>query len=194
MFATYEDFPYYINWSFDFNEGYEGTTVRCSAPPSPSRVSNVFNSKYHYLNRLIDAENLEYDELEDIVIGSLNRGKPIILCERDPLWIVGNYVVDEYMKKNNYSSYYINRVGFPMYTDLRILTNGSGFKCESNPNVMTNHYVTITGMVKDNHTNRCWLKVQSWGKVYYIDLADFYSYESPGFDYSTAESTIIVFE
>ena len=141
--------------------------------------------------------------MEITIIDSLNRGFPVILCERDELWLAGNFVVDLY---NGYAKYVndnndlddvllLPKVGLTMYTMLSPSQNGNGFESDvSETDVTAYHYVTITGMVKDNNSNRCWLKVQSWGKVFYIDLVDFYSYESPGFNYSTAESTIIVFE
>lgn len=82
-----------------------------------------------------------------------------------------------------------------MYSSFAIDTNGNGFiYTQSMSNVMTNHYVTITGVVIDYQEDRCWLKVQTWGQVYYIDFYEFYNYETPEADYSTAESTIIIFQ
>ena len=40
------------------------------------------------------------------------------------------------------------------------------------------HYVTVTGVIRDNITEDVWLRVQSWGKVYYINYMDFIEYNS----------------
>ncbi len=77
-----------------------------------------------------------------------------------------------------------------MYTRLKPNINGNGLdSAVTESNVTTYHYVTIIGMVKDNNSNRCWLKVQSWGKAYYIDLVEFYNYKSPDSLVNTAEGT-----
>jgi len=48
-------------------------------------------------------------------------------------------------------------------------------------------------MVKENNSCRCWIKVQSWGEAYYIDLVEFYDYKSPDSLVNTAGGTVIVF-
>ena len=165
-----------------------------SVPPSPSAVSHVLANQYSYNNSLLDVDNVSYDDLERNVIDSLNRGNPIILCERDAIWIAGNFIVGEFNERVDNDFYELPKVGFPMYTELAIETDGSGLKSTvSKYAVMTNHYVTVTGMVKDNNSGRCWIKVQSWGRVYYIDLVEFYNYETPNSLVTTAESTVIVF-
>ena len=194
LLKAYESFPsYYYSPAITVST----QTIICSAPPSPSTVSYVLSSQYGYQNELYYADTMSYDELEQKIIDSLDSGKPIILCERDADWIIGNYIIKQYNKINGYNyddEDYINPIGFPMYKQLAIKEDGSGFSIASNSNVMTNHYVTITGMVKDCQSGCCWLKIQSWGQVYYIDLVDFYNYRTQESDYSTAESTIIVFD
>lgn len=41
---------------------------------------------------------------------------------------------------------------------------------------MTDHYVTITGVFKDNNSGQIWLRVQSWGEQYYLNFSEFYNY------------------
>jgi len=196
LFTTYESFPVY--YSFFKDEQWNVISV----PPSPSTVSYVLATAYNYSNCLIDAEHVDYSDLEITIIDSLNRGFPVILSERDDLWLAGNIVVDLY---NGYAKYVngnndlddvllLPKVGLTMYTKLSPSQNGNGLESYvSETAVTTYHYVTITGMVKDNNSNRCWLKVQSWGKVYYIDLVEFYNYKSPDSLVNTAEGTVIVF-
>ncbi len=38
---------------------------------------------------------------------------------------------------------------------------------------MTNHYVTVTGVIEDLHSGRVWLRVQTWGYAMYLDFDEF---------------------
>ncbi len=40
------------------------------------------------------------------------------------------------------------------------------------------HYVTITGIVKDTIGSKIWLKVSSWGNCYYIDYDEYINYKT----------------
>ncbi len=60
-------------------------------------------------------------------------------------------------------------------------------------NVMTDHYVTITGVVKDTQSGKTWLRIQSWGEVYYILYSDFVLYNSTH-AFEGAKGMIIVVE
>ena len=41
---------------------------------------------------------------------------------------------------------------------------------------MDYHYVTITGIYQNKVLNKTYLRVQSWGDVYYIDYNEFFKY------------------
>ena len=144
----------------------------------------------------MNADNVDYNTMRSEIITSVTNHKPVILCERDLWWIVGNEIVRAYNSINNFdynNPNHINSVGFPMYTSLTINPDGTGLSYTVNAvDVMTNHYVTITGVVVDNQANRCWLKIQTWGRAEYLDFNEFYYYQSPQFNTDTAESTIIV--
>ena len=43
---------------------------------------------------------------------------------------------------------------------------------------MLSHYVTITGVLEDDCLGEDFLRVQSWGKEYYIKYSDFVNYNS----------------
>jgi len=36
------------------------------------------------------------------------------------------------------------------------------------------HYVTVTGVLVDRNTGKVYLRIQSWGKMLYIDYDEFY--------------------
>ena len=38
------------------------------------------------------------------------------------------------------------------------------------------HYVTVTGIIINEHNNTIKLQVSSWGDKYYVDLNDIYEY------------------
>jgi hypothetical protein len=38
------------------------------------------------------------------------------------------------------------------------------------------HYVTVTGIIKDNVTGRIMLRISSWGKQYYINYEEYRDY------------------
>ena len=183
LYSSYNQFAPY---SFGFMEN-----ERYSAPPSVIEVSNVLERYgYNCCIEVCGVTSME-DMLTDI-IESLNSNKPVILCERDPNWIINNYIGNtiEDLTGLDYSN-----VGFPMYLDL-IFDNSlpCGFTPSLDVNVMTNHYVTITGVIKDSIDNTTWLRIQTWGRVGYIKLEDFYNYRTPGYLMSTDIGSLIIME
>ena len=53
---------------------------------------------------------------------------------------------------------------------------------ETDPcNKMSWHYVTITGVYINNNTNKIYLRIQSWGKMLYIDYDEFVDYNDSVF-------------
>lgn len=75
--------------------------------------------------------------------------------------------------------------------------NESGSNLEATPcntSTMTNHYVTITGVLNDRRTGAAWLRIQTWGRARYINYDEFYEYRSPVYPISTAMGSIIVLE
>lgn len=54
---------------------------------------------------------------------------------------------------------------------------------------MTNHYVTITGLIMDKENSNVWLRIQTWGEIYYLRLDEFYDYNQ-----SLPYGTLIFFE
>lgn len=86
-------------------------------------------------------------------------------------------------------------VGFPMYLSLSVNEElPCGFNTLLDSNVMTNHYVTITGVIEDTRENNTWLRIQTWGRVGYITLEDFYYYQTPGYAISTDIGSLIILE
>ena len=60
-------------------------------------------------------------------------------------------------------------------------------------NVMTDHYVTITGVFIDNQSGRTWLRVQSWGEEWYLDFDEFYNYSNDNAEsFINSDGAIIV--
>ena len=76
-----------------------------------------------------------------------------------------NLVLIIMMIKNSLSVYGFNETGCLEFT------------MDEN-NVMTDHYVTITGVFIDNQSGRTWLRVQSWGGEWYLDFDEFYNYSN----------------
>lgn len=54
--------------------------------------------------------------------------------------------------------------------------------------VMTSHYVTITGVILDRESDNEWLRIQTWGEIYYLRLDEFYDYNQ-----SLPYGTLILF-
>ena len=48
------------------------------------------------------------------------------------------------------------------------------------------HYVTVTGVIKDDITNRIMLKISSWGKQYYINYEEYRDYIDTAGDHITS--------
>ena len=84
--------------------------------------------------------------------------------------------------------------GFPMY--LNLYSEGKGIKGiedkdeKNNANVMTDHYVTITGIVKDGESGNEWLRIQTWGEQYYILYNDFVEYNK--INNNLSDGTVII--
>ncbi len=70
-----------------------------------------------------------------------------------------------------------SQVGFPMYMRWSNETGCPEVHLDES-NVMTDHYVTITGVFIDNQSGRTWLRVQSWGGEWYLDFDEFYNYSN----------------
>lgn len=125
------------------------------------------------------------------IISSLNSNKPVILCEIDPTWIVGNavlYGVSTVLDTD------VSEVGFPIYRSLSLNGEGNGFVPFLYSDVMNNHYVTVTGVIEDLHSGHVWLRVQTWGYAMYLDFDDFYNYDGLGLNESTSMGSIVVLE
>lgn len=60
-----------------------------------------------------------------------------------------------------------------MYRSLSLDSEGNGFVPDLYSGVMTNHYVTVTGVIEDLNSGRVWLRVQTWGNAMYLGV---YSY------------------
>ena len=84
-----------------------------------------------------------------------------------------------------------NRIGFPMYTlSTKLDDYGKGIiGIPDEKNVMTDHYVTITGVIFDRESGKEWLRIQSWGEQYYILFEDFCNYNDC---IDWAEGTLVV--
>ena len=83
------------------------------------------------------------------------------------------------------------KMGFPMYY-LDVDNNGNGLiGIPDSYNVMTDHYVTITGAIKDYQSGQTWLRIQSWGEEYYLLYSDFVEYNRT-FACNEAKGNIII--
>ena len=73
-------------------------------------------------------------------------------------------------------------------------SEGNGFVPDLYSDVMTNHYVTVTGVIEDLHSGRVWLRVQTCGYAMYLDFDELYNYDGLGLNESTSMGSIIVLE
>lgn len=183
LYSTYNQFAPYC-----FGIVEDG---RYSAPPSNIEVSNVLE-RYGFSSRIEVCGLTPMDDMLADIIESLRSNKPVILCERDPNWIVSNYIGEEI---EDHTDLEYSSVGFPMYLSLSVNEElPCGFNTLLDSNVMTNHYVTITGVIEDTIENNTWLRIQTWGRVGYITLEDFYYYQTPGYAISTDIGSLIILE
>lgn len=116
---------------------------------SSERVDLNANNSMSILNRIED---------------SLNADLPVILFESDRLGGDGPlmYLAD-YRESTNPSS--LNS----------FIVHENSVDHEKHCHY---HYVTITGIVRDNVEDDVWLRVQSWGRTYYINFEDFVEYNN----------------
>ena len=56
--------------------------------------------------------------------------------------------------------------------------------------VMTSHYVTLTGVILDRESDNEWLRIQTWGEQYYLLYNDFVEYNK--FNNNLASGTTII--
>lgn len=175
-----------------YNEFAEFTSLNTSygvfaAPPSNIAVSHIL-SDYGYDNSIELCGIVSRDDMLQDILDSLERDMPVILCERDPSWTlineVGGRVSEEY-----------SNVGFPMYTGLNINPDlPNGFTPVVDQYVMTNHYVTITGVIEDTVEHNVWLRIQTWGRYGYLNYDEFYNYRTQYAAISTDIGSIIVMD
>ncbi len=74
---------------------------------------------------------------------------------------------------------------------LRILLNKVAQPISYSTTSMADHYVTITGVICDRISNETWLRVQTWGRIRYLNYSDFYNHISPSYP-NTAMGSIII--
>ncbi|HPG65160.1 MAG TPA: hypothetical protein PLE82_07465, partial [Saccharofermentans sp.] len=171
--STYSLFPNLlsIGYCFPFPQTFIATLIAdffvdLSAPVLfPETISFVLYSQ-SYSNSVYHTSSTTRDTMLEHIITSLRRNYPVILCEFDVENMIRN--LDRDVR---------SQVGFPMYM---LWSNETGCP-EVNldeSNVMTDHYVTITGVFIDNQSGRTWLRVQTWGSEYYLDFDEFYSYSN----------------
>ena len=101
-----------------------------------------------------------YDIILSHIEDSLTADVPVVLFESDRLGDGINMYRGDYRNQRFYDG---------LYT---FITDGT-FAAHYHY-----HYVTVTGVIRDNITEDVWLRVQSWGKVYYINYMDFIEYNS----------------
>lgn len=118
-----------------------------------------------YASWLYDIDIADNDLMLQKIEESLNDDKPVILMEDDRLAY--------YDKKD----VFFDRDGVAMY----VLNNEASrvdqlISIDPYNNTMIFHYVTITGLIRHENSNECYLRVQSWGKEYYINYSEFVEY------------------
>lgn len=128
-----------------------------------------------YNNNRIIIDNYSEKYILEQIKNSLTNNKPVILNEMDYIGMIEN--MDSRTNK-----------GFPMYENLKA-KDGIGIEGVESPlNKMCDHYVTITGLIIDYQTDIVWLRVQTWGKINYLRLDEFYDYNQ-----SLPYGTLILF-
>ncbi|MCR5802656.1 MAG: hypothetical protein K6G47_00200, partial [Clostridia bacterium] len=168
------DYSYIDDW-FDFIEvvypnNDENDDVFMPVPVLPITMSLMLDDMGYENNRLV-VDIFDNKQLEEIITESLLNDKPVILNEMDCIGMLENRKAE-------------TKKGFPMYKD--ISSYGQGIYGEiDEANVMTDHYVTITGLIQDNQSDTVWLRVQTWGEEYYLRLDDFYIYNQSTLPYGT---------
>lgn len=151
------------------------------APISVNDLSEVLKDK-GYNNNVFKYLGNRKGMLSKIV-KSIEKGNPVILNQLDIPGLLYNYISN--------AEYSEEMIGFPLYTlSCNFDDYGKGIiGVPDKWNVMTAHYVTITGIILDRESENEWLRVQSWGEQYYILFNDFCNYN----DYlDWAEGTIVV--
>lgn len=166
-----------------FNLKYsDGTTLVAPAPISCNTVSEVLGSE-GFDNKLTVLSIFNTEAVLKKIKGALSNYKPIILNE---LFIPG-LLYNEYKSNSDEDK----QIGIPMYLlnpyvekglegrlsdtskEISVFTTITDDKVET----VAAHYVTITGILIDNNDFNgeeiVWLRVQSWGSVYYIKYSDF---------------------
>lgn len=98
----------------------------------------------------------------------LNRIEKMLECDI-PVTLSANAIKKEYKAQAEEDGLYI-----AMYK------NDSEIPREKNYNMVrstfNNHYVTVTGVIKNSIEDRIWLQVSSWGEKYYLDYAEYMNY------------------
>lgn len=129
--------------------------------------NNNYNSNCYYTCKTDLGPMLEVTDRDDmlyIIIQSISSNKPVILQELDPAGLLIGMLPNlttppgvKMYKRNNLAD---------MDNFLTEVDHAAG------------HYVTITGIFIDEQANMRWLRVQSWGKEYYINFDEFYDYNT----------------
>ncbi len=195
LFDTYNSFaPYYWGGLVD-SYGIPTGLHSFAAPPDPIRVTWALESYGFdcHTNRVMP---WNHDSLLSLIINSVENDHPVILCEIDPSWLA-NFEFSRRVAMgldpdhNNPAN-----IGFVIYnTDLHMAANGACLEATTySSSAMSNHYVTVTGVLVDNSSGEAWLRVQTWGHARYVNYNEFVNYQSPYYPVSTAMGSIIVLE
>ena len=154
---------YYNSVIYTYN-GFSGITIPGTvsiAFNSSSAISPLFVQLFFlgngYTTKLQTVNSSNKDYLLQSIRQSLRANRPIILMENDPLVSMGIVSVDE---------------SCHMY---KFLTESNSF---DNYDDFNYHYVTVTGLYEDDIIGKVYLRVQSWGDIYYVEYNEFCDYNT----------------
>ena len=159
---SFVNLPYMNSAILDGQPSYGNFVYWYAYSQGVNSIPGAFsNEGYGCSYEMITSSNS--DALLARIENSLTSDIPVILFESD---LPGGDGVDMYLgiyNRENYKS-------LSDFIDSSAIVNYS--------NSLDLHYVTITGLINDNITNQIWLRVQSWGKIFYINYSEFVEYNA----------------
>lgn len=168
----YSDYVYSVSDWYGYLSTYDPLVATFGLPLFPpavfsslnasNTVSNGVNSEWYF----VSAVGIDKDNLLECIRSSIIDDKPVVLfiSNMTTLSFTDDKDDDDYAEVSLYSlDDAIKGESFTNFTDSLKIFQGTNY-----------HYVTVTGVLVDRNTGKVYLRIQSWGKMLYIDYDEFY--------------------
>ncbi len=166
-------YPNYLTYVKQIHNQYtKALPLLAVLGPSAASAINTYSNDYGLGLQASWKWTLNYYDMYDMIEEMLEKDIPVILS-------IGPNTPNLWGKKG-ISFYELREIDFQPSTLQPDITNTSevikAYYYKAVKYDINGHYVTVTGLIKDELTGRIMLRISSWGSLYYVDYEEYRDY------------------